>query len=49
MFRGLTIVVTSSGAADATNLVVDDPLPGSVGYVSDTCAGTYVAAIDAWS
>jgi uncharacterized repeat protein (TIGR01451 family) len=44
-----TIAVTNNGPADATNVVVDDTLPDSVGYVSDTCGGTYLPAMHLWS
>lgn len=48
-FFSYTIVVTNNGPADATNVVVDDTLPDSVGYVSDTCGGTYLPAIHSWT
>ena len=48
-FFTYTIVVTNNGPADATNVVVDDTLPDSVGYVSDTCGGTYLPAIHSWA
>jgi len=37
-----TITVTNNGPADATNVVVTDPLPAEVTYVSDDCGGANV-------
>jgi len=48
-FFSYTIAVTNNGPADATNVIVDDTLPDSVGYVSDTCGGTYLPAIHSWT
>ena len=48
-FFSYTIVVTNNGPADATNVVVDDTFPDSVGYVSDTCGGTYLPSIHSWT
>jgi len=48
-FFSYTIFVTNNGPTDATNVVVDDTLPDSVGYVSDTCGGTYLPAIHSWT
>ncbi|MBQ4822936.1 DUF11 domain-containing protein, partial [Aquimarina sp. MMG016] len=45
-----TITVTNNGAAQATALVVNDPLPAGVTYVSDTPnAGTYDDATGDWT
>ncbi|MBQ4822938.1 DUF11 domain-containing protein, partial [Aquimarina sp. MMG016] len=45
-----TITVTNNGAAQATALVVNDPLPAGVTYVSDTpSAGTYDDATGDWT
>ncbi len=37
-----TITVENFGPSDATNVVVTDPLPAGVTYVSDTCGGSNV-------
>jgi uncharacterized repeat protein (TIGR01451 family) len=37
-----TLTVTNNGPADATNVVVTDPLPAEVTYVSDDCGGMNV-------
>jgi len=37
-----SILVTNNGPADATNVVVTDPLPAEVTYVSDDCGGMNV-------
>ena len=44
-----TIVVTNNGPVDATNVLVEDTLPDAVGYVSDTCGGTYLPATHSWT
>lgn len=37
-----TLTVSNAGPADATNVVVTDPLPAGVTYVSDDCGGLNV-------
>jgi len=48
-FFSYTIVVTNNGPVDATNVIVEDTLPDAVGYISDTCGGTYLPALHSWT
>ncbi len=44
-----TIVVTNLGTSDAQNVLVSDPLPVGLSYVSNTGGGTYSASTVSWS
>ncbi|MCB1609088.1 MAG: DUF11 domain-containing protein [Xanthomonadales bacterium] len=41
--------VSNNGPSTATNVVVTDPLPADVLYVSDTCGGTVAAGVFTWT
>jgi len=44
-----TITVTNNGPNNATGVVVTDPLPAGLTYVSDTGAGAYNSGTGAWT
>ncbi|MEZ5442362.1 MAG: DUF11 domain-containing protein [Lysobacterales bacterium] len=44
-----TLLASNTGPGDATGVVVTDPLPANVTYVSNTCGATFAAGTLTWN